>query len=241
MLYAAVVRPVIDRVHVSLRNAVRPQVRELYGRRGLTPGVEIDVFYALLDHPVPESALAARMVYWPFDPEAAEAPGLVERVDGCWRLTGDGRAVALEAERVFAAAAERLWSFRPSPSLPGLAAVEAVLPLVQRLLEAGQAHGGPVFRALTPVWEPAGASPSALLVSRLEALRHYRADAHRAAWGAAGLTVAQVQELGPGPERDAIEAETNRLDGVVYEALDAYERLVLLGGLGALPDGLADR
>jgi hypothetical protein len=28
---------------------------------------------------------------------------------------------------------------------------------------------------------------------------------------------------------------------VVYEALDADERLVLLGGLGALPDGLADR
>jgi hypothetical protein len=156
-------------------------------------------------------------------------------------LTGDGREVALEADRIFGAAAERLWSFQPSPSLPGLSAVEAVLPLVQRLLESGQAHGGPVFRAMTPVWEPEGASPSALLCSRLEALRHYRADAHRAAWGAAGLTVEQVQALGPGPERDAIEAETNRLDGLVYEALDADERLVLLGGLGALPDGLADR
>jgi hypothetical protein len=62
MLYAAVVRPVIDRVHVSLRNAVRPQVRDLYARLGSKPGVEIDVFYALLDHPVSEAALAARMV-----------------------------------------------------------------------------------------------------------------------------------------------------------------------------------
>jgi hypothetical protein len=241
MSYAAVIRPVIDRVHVSLRNACRMEVRELYGRRGLTPGVEIDAFAALMDHPVPEAALAARMVYWPFDPDAAEAPGLVERVDGHWHLTASGRELAVEVDRILAETAERLWSFRPSPSLPGLAAVEAVLPLVGRLLEAGRASGGPVFRAMTPVWEPAGASPSALLVSRLEALRHYRADAHRAAWGAAGLTAEGIQALGPGPERDAIEAETNRLDGVVYEALDADERLVLLGGLGALPDGLTAR
>ncbi|MDA1360141.1 hypothetical protein O1R50_10920 [Glycomyces luteolus] len=241
MLYAAVIRPVIDRVHVSLRAGARAEVRDLYARRGLTPGLEIDVFAALLDHPVPEAALAARMAYWPFDPEAAEAPGLVERIDGYWHLTEAGRAITLEADRVFAATAERLWSYRPSPSMPGLAAVEAVLPLVQRLLEAGKATGGPVFEALTPVWEPVGASPSALLASRLEALRHHRADAHRAAWGAAGLTVEQIQALEPGPEREAIEAETNRLDAPIYEALDADERLVLLGGLGALADGLSDR
>ncbi|WP_240192795.1 hypothetical protein [Glycomyces sp. YM15] len=241
MSYAAVIRPVIDRVHVSIRNAVRPAIRELYAQRGLTPGLEIDVYAALLDHPVPEAALAARMVYWPFDPDAAEAPGLVERVDGYWHLTEAGREVVVEADRAFAAAAERLWSYRPSPSMPGLAAVEAVLPLVQRLLEAGQAHGGPVFKALTPVWEPPGSSPSALLNLRLEALRHHRADAHRAAWGAAGLTVEEIQALEPGPVREAIEAETNRLDAPIYEALDADERLVLLGGLGALADGLTDR
>jgi hypothetical protein len=241
MLYAAVVRPVIDRVHVSLRRAVRPEVKDLYARRGLTPGLEIDVYAALLDHPVPEAVVAARMAYWPFDPDAAEAPGLVERIDGCWHLTDLGREVAVEADRVFAATAERLWSYRPSPSMPGLAAVEAVLPLVTRLLEAGQVTGGPVFRALTPVWEPEGASPSALLNTRLEALRHHRADAHRAAWGAAGLTVDQIQALETGPEREAIEVETNRLDAPVYEVLDDDERLVLLGGLGALADGLTDR
>jgi hypothetical protein len=180
-------------------------------------------------------------VYWPFDPDAEEAAGLVERVDGYWHLTGPGREVAVEAGRIFAETAERLWSYRPSPSLPGLDAVAAVLPLLGRLLEAGQATGGPVFRALTPVWEPEGASSSALLTSRLEALRHYRADAHRAAWTAAGLTVEQIQALGPGPEREAIEAETNRLDAPIYETLTTEERLVLLGGLGALPDGLADR
>jgi hypothetical protein len=241
MLYAAVIRPVIDRVHVSLRHAVRQGIKDLYARRGLTPGLEIDVFYALLDHPVPEAALAARMVYWPFDPVAAEAPGLVRRIDGYWHLTDAGREVVVEAERVFGATAERLWSHRPSPSMPGLAAVDAVLPLVERLLEAGQATGGPVFQALTPVWDAADASPSARLSSRLEALRHHRADAHRAAWIGAELTVEEVQALAPGPEREAIEEETNRLDAPVYEVLDDDERLVLLGGLGALPDGLADR
>lgn len=241
MLYAAVVRPVIDRVHVSLRHAVRPEVKAVYARRGLTPGLEIDAYAALLDHPVPEAAMAARMVYWPFDPVAAEAPGLVERIDGHWHLTDQGRAVTAEADAAFAAVAERLWSYRPSPSMPGLEAVDAVLPLVTRLLEAGQVTGGPVFKALTPVWEPEGASASALLNTRLEALRHHRADAHRAAWAAAGLTVEEVQALAPGPEREAIEVETNRLDAPIYEVLDDDERLVLLGGLGALADGLTDR
>nr|BFF25839.1 hypothetical protein GCM10025732_38040 [Glycomyces mayteni] len=77
------------------------------------------------------------------------------------------------------------------------------------------------------------------MVARLEALRHYRADAHRAAWGAAGLTVAEVQALGPGAVKDGIEAETNRLDDQVYEVLDEGERWLLLGALGALADGLS--
>lgn len=241
MRYAAAIRPVIDRIHVSLRHAARAEVRNRYAARGLRPGVEADAFYALLDHPVPEDALAARTVYAPFDPDGEAAQGLIERADGAWRLTAVGRELVLEVDGVLARTAERLWSYRPSPALPGLAAVEAALPLVDRLLEAGQATGGPVFRALTPVWTPEGASAAARLASRLEALRHHRADAHRAAWRAAGLTVEQIQALESGPVREAVEAETNRLDAPVYEALDEAERLVLLASLGALNDGFATR
>lgn len=240
MSYAAVIRPVIDRIHVSLRHAARSEVRGLYTPRGLVPGVEIDAFYALLDHPIPDAALAARMVYVGFDPDAVAAQGLVEFADGAWQLTGQGREVAVEAARILGRTAERLWSYRPSPSLPGLAAVEAALPLVGRALKAGQETGGPVFRAYTPVWEPEEATASARLVARLEALRHHRADAHRAAWGAAGLTVDEIQALEPGPEREAIEAETNRRDEPLYDVLDADERLVLLASLGALNDGLQE-
>jgi hypothetical protein len=238
MSYAALIRPVIDRIHVSVRHAARPEVRELYGSRGLRPGVEIDASYALLDHPVPVEALAARMVYQPFDPDAEEAQGLVVREAGCWHLTAAGRELALEVDGALSRAAERLWTYRPTLALAGLASVEAAAPLLGRLLEAGQASGGPVFRAMTPVWEPPDASAAQLLVSRLEALRHHRADAHRAAWGAAGLTVEEIQAMERGPRREAIEAETNRLDAPVYEALDEGERLVLLASLGALPDGL---
>ncbi|GAA1690884.1 hypothetical protein GCM10009830_43250 [Glycomyces endophyticus] len=238
MSFAAVVRPVIDRLHVSVRHGAYAEVRELYASRGLRPGVEIDAFYALLDHPVDEAALAARMVYFGFDPDAEEARGLVARSQGCWSLTAAGREVVVEVDRVFTAAAERLWGYRPIATMPGAAGMEVAVALLGRLLEAGQASGGPVFRAMTPVWEPVGASAAQRLVSRLEALRHHRADAHRAAWGAAGLTVDEMKALQPGPVREAVEAETNRLDAPVYEALDAQERLTLLGVLGALGDGL---
>ncbi len=40
--------------------------------------------------------------------------------------------------------------------------------------------------------------------------------------------------MADGPERDAIEAETNRRGAPPYAALDVDERLELIAGLGAL-------
>jgi hypothetical protein len=74
-----------------------------------------------------------------------------------------------------------------------------------------------------------------LLTTRLGSLRHHRADAHRAAWRAAGLTAAQIKALPDGPERAAIEAETDRRDEPAYAVLTEDERWELLAGLGALP------
>ncbi|RRR98332.1 hypothetical protein [Glycomyces terrestris] len=236
--YAALVRPVVDRLHVGVRLASRPAVQELYAPLGLVPGLEMNLVYALLARPVPEAVVAERMVYLPFDAAEQEARGLVERAEGCWRFTPAGRGLAEAVAGALGAAAERLWSWRPNPGLAGLGAVEAALPLVARLVEAGRVSGGPVFAAFAPSWEPAGTPGPGALVARLEALRHHRADAHRAAWRGAGLTAAGIEAMAPGVERDAIEAETNRRDAPVYEALDARERLVLLAALGALGDGL---
>nr|BFF25838.1 hypothetical protein GCM10025732_38030 [Glycomyces mayteni] len=108
----------------------------------MRPGIEVDAFYALLDHPVAESALAARMVYFAFDPDAEEARGLVARVNGSWELTGAGRERVLGVDRVFTEAAERLWSYRPIATMPGGEAVATAAGLIGRLLEAGQASGG---------------------------------------------------------------------------------------------------
>ncbi|HEX2145378.1 MAG TPA: hypothetical protein VHG10_12810 [Glycomyces sp.] len=241
MSFAAVVRPVIDRIHVSLRLVSRESAKALYASRGLQPGLELDMFYALLDHPVPEAAAAARMTYLDFDPAGEADRGVVELSGGAWHLTGTGRELALALDAVFGETAERLWSYRPSSAMSGLEAAEAAAELIGRVLAAGQATGGPAFVGLTPVWEAPGAGPAQRLVPRLEALRHHRADAHRAAWRAEGLTVEAIQTMAPGPQRDAIEDETNRRDEPIYACLSDAERLQLLGALGALPDGLQDR
>ena len=61
------------------------------------------------------------------------------------------------------------------------------------------------------------------------------ADAHAAAWQAAGLTSATIRQMAAGPARDAIEVETNRRAGQPYAVLTPDERLTLVAGLAALP------
>lgn len=241
MMFAAVVRPVIDRLHVSVRHGARPALREAYAGLGLErPGFETNLYYGLLARPMSAEALADALAYAGTDGSYELEHGLVRRdEDGAWHLTDLGRTAAEANFRLIGEAAERIWSYTPIETMPGLACLDRLSELTGRLLEAGTASGGPVFGAMTPVFEPEGASAAARLTVRLAGLRHHRADAHRAAWRAAGLTVDQVKELPEGPERAAIEAETNRRDEPVYVVLDADERLELLGGLGALADGLA--
>ena len=102
--------------------------------------------------------------------------------DGTWRLTELGRTVAAEVQHAIGEGAEEHWSRQPIQTMPGLAAVPRLSALVGRLLGTGLTTGGPAFRAMAPVYEPADASPSLQLSTRLGALRHHRADAHRAAW-----------------------------------------------------------
>ncbi|MEU1811472.1 hypothetical protein [Micromonospora aurantiaca (nom. illeg.)] len=114
--------------------------------------------------------------------------------------------------------------------------VPRLADLVGRVLTHAQATGGPVFRAMSPPHEPEGASPALLLVTRPGSLRHHRTDAHRAAWRAAALTAEGIHALPDGPERAAIEADTDRRDGPAYAVLTEAERWGLLAGLAALPN-----
>ena len=234
--YAALIRPVIDRVYVGLRRASREQVREVYQRYGTRPSLEIDCYFGLLARPMPAPAYAAVTAYRQPSVEEVLAPGTVT-VDeaGTWRLTELGREVALAVQLAVARGAQQAWSNPPIATMPGLAVVPRLADLIGRLLDAGCATGGPAYAAMVPAYEPPDASPAVRLTTRLGALRHHRADAHRAAWQAAGLSAEQIVAMPDGPERQAIEAETNRRDEPIYRALTQDERLELLAGLAALP------
>jgi hypothetical protein len=123
---------------------------------------------------------------------------------------------------------DELWATE-AERLPRLA------DLAGRLVTAAADSGGLAFELLVPVFEPEGTGTAMLLAERLTPLRFHRADAHAAAWRAAGLTAEQVQALPPGPARHAIEADTNERAAKPYAALSDAERFELVAGLGRLP------
>ncbi|MEO3745271.1 hypothetical protein [Plantactinospora sp. B5E13] len=91
------------------------------------------------------------------------------------------------------------------------------------------------FGAMAPPYEPDGTPPGVLLLNRLGTLRYHRADAHAAAWQAAGHTARSIVALAPGAERLAIEWETDRRAAGPYAVLTPPERLRLLADLATLP------
>jgi hypothetical protein len=233
--YAGQLRPVLDRVYATARIAGRDRVRSVYHELGLRPGLELDFYCGLLQRPMPADAYAAVTTYDRLDPARALDQGTATvDAEGTWRLTATGRELALAVQRAVGEGAEELWSRRPIATMPGLTVLPRLIDLVGRLLEAGHATGGPAFRALAPVYEPDDASPAVRLTTRLGALRHHRADAHRSAWRDAGLTVEEISALPDGPRRRAVEDETNCLDEPIYAALTTDERLELIASLGAL-------
>jgi hypothetical protein len=135
---------------------------------------------------------------------------------------------ALEVARALVgiqvAAAETLWA-------PRAAQVPRLAELTARCVTAA-AEESPLAALTAAGWTPPG--PAARLWTNLLALRLHRADSHAAAWTAAGRTAAEMRALGPGPERDAIEVETNRLAASPWAVLSPTERVELLGGLAGL-------
>jgi hypothetical protein len=233
--FAALLRPVVDRVYSSARAAGREQVRAVYARFALRPGIEIDFYCGLLARPMPLDSYQALTAYRHQDPAHDLAQGTVTVDDhGARHLTELGRELALAVQQAVGAGAAELWSRRPVATMPGHAALPRLVDLVGTLLHAGSATGGPGFHAVSPPYEPSDASPPVRLTTRLGALRHHRADAHRAAWLNAGLTADEIVAMPDGPARRAIEDETNDRDAPIYDALALEERVELVATLGAL-------
>jgi hypothetical protein len=189
---------------------------------------------ALLARTVTAAGLAAVYRYRDTSDVRREAGEL--HAAGLIRMSGDnaieaterGRAVLTGMYKISADVAGELWAGQEG-SLAGLS------DLAGRLVHAALATGGAAYATMAPPYEPAGAAAALLLHTRLSVLRYHRADAHAAAWHAAGLTSAAIRQLPAGPARDAIEADTNRRAGLPYATLTPDERITLLAGLAALP------
>jgi hypothetical protein len=128
---------------------------------------------------------------------ASVAGGLLDRQP-------DGTVRASERSRQFLA---DLFALRASTLTDHWDAtfVDRLKPLLARLLAAGTPTAGPAWAVQAPPFESDGLAPAVVLLNRLSTMRYHRADAHAAAWEAAGCTAAEFRRdaLGNRVERRA--------------------------------------
>lgn len=233
---AAAIAPVIDRLRMAIVRRIPAATADVEGVLPTDPHAlqVLSMLRNLLpSRSVPTDCVRAAFVYWPPSQVDAALEHLVSHTyvaidaDDVLALEERGREVLLALRGALTQVIDELWS-----------ASEAIVPelgtLAGRALGAVEPSPDGAFRLVSPPYEPEGTSPAVLLAERLTPLRFHRFDAHVAAWRAAGLTVPEVQDLPPGPQRDAIEAATNAAAAAPYAALSPAERFRLTTGLGAL-------
>ncbi|WCN81427.1 hypothetical protein [Micromonospora sp. LH3U1] len=164
------------------------------------------------------------------------AHGMLHRSPGgALSATERGAAFLSELYQVHAEVTEELWAGHDERVSRLVAALGRLLAYALVLADEERDRGGSAFAAMAPPYEPDGTPSGVLLLNRLGTLRYHRADAHAAAWAAAGHTASSIAALPTGPERLAIELETDRRAAGPYAALSAEERLTMLADLAALP------
>jgi hypothetical protein len=239
--FAALVAPAVSRAFVAGMKAGGEEGRELVQRYGgPAVGYLIDLRNPLAaGRRITPQGLAA--VYRYHDPDDVHntvrrsvAHGLLDQApDGTVTASDRGHAFLKNLFALHAKALAPGWEARHG------AAVDRLTALAGRVLAAAGSTAGPAWAVQAPPYEPAGTPPGVLLLNRLATLRVHRADAHAAAWQAAGLTAAQMAAMPWGtpwtPERIAVEADTNARAGAPYAVLTPDERQALLADLAALP------
>ncbi len=232
---ATLVAPIIDRLRFAVSNRIRATTASLAGEAGLTElGTRVltTLRNTLPDREVTLDHIRAVFRYQPEDrlqASVAEAlgAGVIEATATGYRLAAGGQKLATMLLEATDAAAQELWPTRPDR-------IAALSATASRVMDAAEATAGPGYRMVAPPYLPGSVSPAYVLVERVTALRWYRFDAHVAAWEAAGFTPETIRAITDGPEREAVEAETNRRAAPPYAALSPDERLDLIAGLGAL-------
>jgi hypothetical protein len=235
---AALVAPEIDRLRVAImQRAVGPAI-ELANAIGLSD--EGGRIAAMLRNTLPQRVVTDEQVQVLFRYVPTEtvdtgigdalAAGVLTRPNrGKLHFTPRGQRLAIDVYRATEALVKELWA-------QNIKQLEALMPLTAKALAAAVPTGGPAFSVVATPYEPEGASPAMIVAERLTPLRFHRFDAHIEAWQQAGMSVEEVQSLTDGPRREAVEEQTNRLSAAPYAALDPWERVEMIGGLGALPN-----
>ncbi|GAB2960218.1 hypothetical protein ACFMQL_13915 [Nonomuraea fastidiosa] len=219
--FAEAIAPVINAAHVNVHASAVRAVAGLTAASGFTPGLLSDLRFSLPLRPLTRSGLAVLFRYTDPEPDIREhlrQGTLAEDGDGVLRVTDTGRSFIHRLYELHEAAVERVWA--------GGDLTEAA-ELVGRVLDTADRLPGGAFELVSPPYEPEGSSPGLLLFNRLAVLRYHRADAHAAAWQAAGLSAAEIVRLEDGPLRAEIEADTNRRAGQAYRTLPERERHTL--------------
>ncbi|NUR47236.1 MAG: hypothetical protein HOV71_03785 [Hamadaea sp.] len=245
--YAALVAPAIDRVFAETMLAGRSmggrELSEAYGGPPAT-GYLVDLRTRLgrPDGVVTAGQFAAVRRYGDLAQAREILAGQAERgmltiaEDGTFQATDRGRAFVQAVYELHAKVTAELWAGFPVARLADLAG--RALAVAQDPATWAQTQDGHALAAMAPPFEPFDTHNGATLLNRLGTLRYHRADAHAAAWQAAGLTAAGIVTLpGHSAVRISVEAETNRGAAAPWRALSPAERLEFLAGLAALPCG----
>lgn len=258
---AALTAPAVDRVYRAAMTTAASAGTELQQRYGgpAATGFLVDLRTRLAAPGGLVAAAGFTAVTRYHDPASCQrvldkqvAYGMVVRhPDGALRATERGGAYLTDLYALHAEVTATIWGSEHASRLVRLvdltgrllaAALTGTDPDRQPTTDAqpttdGQdaSNGQDAFGAVAPPYEPEGTPAGVLLLNRLCALRYHRADAHAAAWTAAGHTARSIIDLPPGPARLAIEQETDRRAAGPYQALDPDQRVTLLADLAALP------
>ncbi|NUR74360.1 MAG: hypothetical protein HOU81_26415 [Hamadaea sp.] len=241
--YAALIAPAIDRVFAETMLATRSMGgRELSESFGGPPAVGflIDLRTRLgAGESVTPGQFAAVRRYGDLAKAREILTGQAERgmltiaEDGTFRATDRGREFLSALYDLHTQVTATLWVGFPVPRLSELAG--RALAVASDPATWAVTADGHALSAMLPVPDPSTRNGVTLL-NRLGTLRYHRADAHAAAWQAAGRTAADMATL---PVHSAvripIEQETNRGAAAPWTALRPAERLEFLAGLAALP------
>lgn len=232
---ARLVAPSLDRMRQRIAEGLIAELgaRDFLGRSQLTlPSAQM---FALLrgglgGRSIPVDGVRAALRYVPAGQQDASLDELSRRglVDGSPDLsfTDLGR----ELQRELVEATESVVADVYGGAQPLAARLE---PLVQSAVDAASRRGGSAFQVLHPPYLPPSSTPASRLAELVACLRFHRADAHAAAWGAAGFTLEDMVAGGAHLPSDVEEDTDSRASGA-YETLTGAQRAELVAGPRAL-------